>query len=379
MGLADLTEQGALDIDFQAVYESTVEMANGDDIKAKQRKAMYAIAKRFKSVASGEVPLDDIEEFHTNDDDVDKFLYQSEHSFSKKELAKMKGLKTAATLNDRFVNKLAAFCGEDNDDEVLDGRLAPKLKKKRKGKQQKFRERAERRRKLMNEVLDEETNNNDAKKVVVQQQIEQVEVEETLTKKSKKKKKKLDILSTDALLDNQQPSNSAQQNDEEIVVPLRKKAKMESSTTLAELADKIRNDIDQGREEEVDASLEPNPKKKKKQLKGETFDFIKVNPTPTPPTASAFLTRAQRKNKRGKVDKNNQKANLNRATMEKETTLKFDTELVKIKPFKKLDKPEVVGSHQGKLKVHDPEKTPTKSALKVKTTPKRVGKVKWQG
>ena len=49
----------------------------------------------------------------------------------------MKGLKTAATLNDRFVNKLAAFCGEDNDDEVLDGRLAPKLKKKRKGKQQK--------------------------------------------------------------------------------------------------------------------------------------------------------------------------------------------------------------------------------------------------
>ena len=41
---------------------------------------MYKIAKRFKSVASGEVPLDDIEEFHTNDDDVDKFLYQSEVS-----------------------------------------------------------------------------------------------------------------------------------------------------------------------------------------------------------------------------------------------------------------------------------------------------------
>lgn len=150
------------------------------------------------------------------------------------------------------------------------------------------------------------------------------------------------------------------------------------------MADKIRNDIDQGREEEAaDPSFEPNPKKKKKQLKGENFDFIKVNPTPTPPTGSAFMTRAQRKTKRGKIDKNNQKANLNRATMkammEKETTLKFDTELVKIKPFKKLDKPEVVGSHQGKLKVHDPEKTPTKSALRVKTTPKRVGKVKWQG
>ena len=73
-------------------------------------------------------------------------------------------------------------------------------------------------------------------------------------------------------------------------------------------------------------------------LKGENFDFIKVNPTPTPPTGSAFMTRAQRKTKRGKIDKNNQKANLNRATMkammEKETTLKFDTELVKIKPFK---------------------------------------------
>ena len=49
----------------------------------------------------------------------------------------MKGLKTAATLNDRFVKKLAAFCGEDNDDDVLDGRVAPKLKKKRKSKQQK--------------------------------------------------------------------------------------------------------------------------------------------------------------------------------------------------------------------------------------------------
>ena len=88
------------------------------------------------------------------------------------------------------------------------------------------------------------------------------------------------------------------------------------------MTDKIRVGIDLGSVEEVDAILQP----------------VKVNPTPTPPTASAFLTRAQRKNKRGKVDKNNQKANLNRATMkammEKETTLKFDTELVKIKPFK---------------------------------------------
>ena len=41
---------------------------------------MYRIAKRFKSIAGGEVPLDDIEEYHTNNDDIDKFLYQSEVS-----------------------------------------------------------------------------------------------------------------------------------------------------------------------------------------------------------------------------------------------------------------------------------------------------------
>ena len=49
----------------------------------------------------------------------------------------MKGLKSSATLNDRFVKKLAKFVGEDNDDQVLDDRLAPKLKKKKKSKQQK--------------------------------------------------------------------------------------------------------------------------------------------------------------------------------------------------------------------------------------------------
>ena len=49
----------------------------------------------------------------------------------------MKGLKSSATLNDRFVKKLEKFVGEDNDDQVLDDRLAPKLKKKKKSKQQK--------------------------------------------------------------------------------------------------------------------------------------------------------------------------------------------------------------------------------------------------
>ena len=44
--------------------------------------------------------------------------------------------------------------------------------------------------------------------------------------------------------------------------PFRNKTKF---STLAELADKIRNDIDQGRENEE--AEEPQPKKKKKQLK----------------------------------------------------------------------------------------------------------------
>ena len=50
------------------------------------------------------------------------------------------------------------------------------------------------------------------------------------------------------------------------------------------------------------------------------------------------MTRAQRKTKRGKVDKGNSQAKVNKASMkammDKETTLKFDKELVKIKPFK---------------------------------------------
>ena len=49
------------------------------------------------------------------------------------------------------------------------------------------------------------------------------------------------------------------------------------------------------------------------------------------------MTRAQRKMKRGKIEKGNQnkvnKASM-KAMMEKQTTLKFDKDLVKIKPFK---------------------------------------------
>ena len=55
---------------------------------------MYRIAKRFKSLAEGELPLDDISEWKVNENDpVDHFLYQSENSFGRKDIIKMKGLK----------------------------------------------------------------------------------------------------------------------------------------------------------------------------------------------------------------------------------------------------------------------------------------------
>jgi len=170
-----------------------------------------------------------------------------------------------------------------------------------------------------------------------------------------------------------------QQDTEEVMVPLRKKPKIsddDAAARLASLADQIKNNIRAG-----DETKEEEPKKKKqKPLKGENFEFIKVAEK-VEPQGNAFLTRAQRKTmKRGKKTTVNKESI--KKMMDKETKLKFDKELVYVKPFKKLDKPEVVGSHPGKLKLHDPEKTPTKSALKVKTTPKRIGhggKIKWQG
>jgi len=165
---------------------------------------------------------------------------------------------------------------------------------------------------------------------------------------------------------------------EEVVIPLRKKKKLsneDATARLASLADQIKNNIRAGDEKD-----EEPQKKKQKPLKGENFEFIKVKEK-AEPVGNAFLTRAQRKSmKKGKKNISS-KENIQKM-MDKETKLKFDKELVYVKPFKKLDKPEAVGSHPGKLKLHDPEKTPTKSALKVKTTPKKIGhggKIKWQG
>ena len=68
------------------------------------------------------------------------------------------------------------------------------------------------------------------------------------------------------------------------------------------------------------------------EFQGENFEFIKVAEK-TEPQGNAFLTRAQRKTmKRGKkttVSKESIKK-----MMDKETKLKFDKELVYVKPFK---------------------------------------------
>ena len=39
---------------------------------------MYCIAKRFTSLAEGELPLDDIEDWKIEQDTLDKFLYHTE-------------------------------------------------------------------------------------------------------------------------------------------------------------------------------------------------------------------------------------------------------------------------------------------------------------
>ena len=60
-----------------------------------------------------------------------------------------------------------------------------------------------------------------------------------------------------------------------------------------------------------------------------------MNPAPQP-RGSAFMTRAQRKAKRGKIEKSNavvSKASVKKM-MEKSTKLKFDAELCKYKPFR---------------------------------------------
>ena len=52
---------------------------------------MNRVVMKFKSVANGEVPMDDISDWTIEHDDVDKFLFHTEGGFSKKERKKWDG------------------------------------------------------------------------------------------------------------------------------------------------------------------------------------------------------------------------------------------------------------------------------------------------
>jgi len=52
---------------------------------------MNRIVKKFKSLAQGELPLDDISDWTLENDEVDKFLFHTDSGYSKKELKKWDG------------------------------------------------------------------------------------------------------------------------------------------------------------------------------------------------------------------------------------------------------------------------------------------------
>jgi len=54
---------------------------------------MYRIVKKFKSLANGELPLDDISDWTIQNDEIDKFLFHTDGGYSKKELKKWDGMK----------------------------------------------------------------------------------------------------------------------------------------------------------------------------------------------------------------------------------------------------------------------------------------------
>ena len=62
---------------------------------------MNRVVMKFKSVANGEVPMDDISDWTIEHDDVDKFLFHTEGGFSKKERKKWDGTNI---INNFFFN-----------------------------------------------------------------------------------------------------------------------------------------------------------------------------------------------------------------------------------------------------------------------------------
>lgn len=377
--IEDMEEAGSLKINFEAVIKFILELieSDGENVKMKQRKAMYRIIKKFKSVAEGEVPMDDITDWAIDNDKIDKFLYHTQHGFSKKELKAWDGLKSTKTMTNDITKSLEDFLGHDTP---TDPRVKIKIVKK-KSKKRKAQEKAQRKKKMLKEVLFNE------KKEAAEEafEITQPDVPQEPSLKRKrmmKKSKALSILTDDVEMkaDERTPDNGTQVEEEVVIVPKRKIPELKKITEnekLAALAQTIRSNIDNESKEPSKTAL-----KKKKKMKGDEFQFAKISENPITPTGTAFVSHAQRKlMKKQKKPKVVSKAA--EKMYQKESKLKFNEQLCEFKPFKKLDKPEVVGLHPGELNIHDPSITPRKSALKVKSTPRKIvgnkGKIKWQG
>ena len=141
-----------------------------------------------------------------------------------------------------------------------------------------------------------------------------------------------------------------EKEDEDIVLEIRKRDEPAKSS-LAELAEQIRRNIDKIPSEDprvssksflsfvpdilnkVNACKEPR-KKFGKKLKGEDLKFVKVTDEPSEPSGTAFVTAAQRKlmkkqKKQSKVNKEAVKQNYS-----KEFKLKFREQIAEFKPFK---------------------------------------------
>lgn len=372
--VAEMEDAGFLIVNFNKLSDYIIELTTDDTVKMKQKKSMNRIVKRFKSLAQGELPLDDISDWSIENDEIDKFLFHTEGGFSKKELKKWDGLKSAKTLTDDITKKLENFLGDDAPD---DSRIVLKKGTKRKSKRQKMKERAQRkiiqRKKIMNEILDEkkmqlESNNNE--------ELQIKKMRKSKDRKAATKQFALSILNGD--LEDQTMDDGEMEDGEETIEIKPRKPVDDGQSKLAALAERIRLNIDT----EADSSSKQVTKKAAKKLKGDDFQFIKLRGDASEPKGTAFLTTAQRKvMKRQKKPKVVSKAAVE--IYKKESKLKFNENLVQIKPFKKLDKPEVVGTHQGELNIHNPSTAPIKSALKNKAVPRKIvgnkGKLKWQG
>ena len=54
---------------------------------------MNRIVMKIRSLAAGDLPMEDISDWSVEPTDIDKFLYQTSHGFSKKAMKYMQGKK----------------------------------------------------------------------------------------------------------------------------------------------------------------------------------------------------------------------------------------------------------------------------------------------